>query len=90
MKGCTVTATRVHNLWELDVLGVGVTQSITADAAAETVRDYLDCLGIADADVMPINIVWHFGPRAEARAWPIVDARLADDIVGYDEDGLPT
>ena len=28
--------------------------------------------------------------RAELRALPVVDARAADDIIGYDEDGLPS
>lgn len=28
--------------------------------------------------------------RAELRDMPVADARTADDILGYDEDGLPT
>ncbi len=70
MKDYTVVATRVHDLWELDVPGVGVTQSITAGGAEEMVRDYLDCLGAADADTASITIVWHIAPE--------IDARIAD------------
>ena len=72
MKDYTVTATRVHGLWELDVPGVGITQSTTAGAAEEMVRDYLDCLGVAEADSAPITIVWHIAPEIDAR---IADAR---------------
>jgi predicted XRE-type DNA-binding protein len=72
MKEYTVTATRVHGLWELDVPGVGVTQSTTAGAAEEMVRDYLDCLGVPEADTVPIAIVWHIAPEIDAR---IADAR---------------
>ncbi|MCC3764851.1 type II toxin-antitoxin system VapB family antitoxin [Glycomyces sp. TRM65418] len=28
--------------------------------------------------------------RAEARSLPVLDSRASDDIIGYDEDGLPT
>jgi antitoxin VapB len=28
--------------------------------------------------------------RAEVRSLPVLDARASDDIIGYDEDGLPT
>ncbi|WP_335986877.1 hypothetical protein [Glycomyces sp. MUSA5-2] len=72
MKEYTVTATRVHGLWELDVPGVGVTQSTTAGGAEEMVRDYLDCLGVAEADTAPIAIVWHIAPEIDAR---IIEAR---------------
>lgn len=72
MKEYTVTATRVHGLWELDVPGVGVTQSTTAGGAEEMVRDYLDCLGVAEADTVPINLVWCIAPEIDAR---IVEAR---------------
>jgi DNA-directed RNA polymerase specialized sigma subunit len=72
MKHYTVTATRVHGLWELDVPGVGTTQSTTAGAAEEMIRDYLDCLGVAHADDVPITIAWHIAPEIDAR---IADAR---------------
>ncbi|WP_026922297.1 hypothetical protein [Glycomyces arizonensis] len=67
MKSYTVTATRVHGLWELDVPDVGITQSTTAGAAEEMVRDYLDCLGATDADIAPITIVWRIAPEIDAR-----------------------
>jgi len=104
MKHYTVTAKRVHDLWELDITGVGITQSTTARAAEEVIRDYLDCLGVADADSALISIDWHGGPegdarivdagasialRSELRELPVVDPRAVDDIIGYDEDGLP-
>ena len=72
MKDYTVTATRVHSLWELDVPGVGITQSTTAGAAEEMIRDYLDCLGVAEADTVPITIVWRIAPEIDAR---IAEAR---------------
>lgn len=68
MKEYTVTATRVHGRWELDVPGVGVTQSTTAGGAEEMVRDYLDCLGVAEADTAPIAIVWHIAPDSASRS----------------------
>jgi DNA-directed RNA polymerase specialized sigma subunit len=72
MKSYIVTATRVHSLWELDVPGIGITQSTTAGAAEEMVRDYLECLGVAEADTVPISIDWHIAPEIDAR---IADAR---------------
>lgn len=72
MKDYMVTATRVHGLWELDVPGVGVTQATTAGSAEEMIRDYLDCLGVPDADTAPVTIVWHIAPEIDAR---IADAR---------------
>lgn len=68
MKEHTVTATRVHGRGELDVPGVGVTQS-TAGGAEEMVRDYLDCLEVAEADTAPIAIVWHTAPDSASRSF---------------------
>lgn len=61
MREWRVVATRVQHLWELDVPGVGVTQSTSAWTAEEIVRDYLDCMGVVDADTAPITIVWQQG-----------------------------
>lgn len=49
-----------HHLWELDVPGVGVTQSTSA-WTAEVDCDYLDCMGVVHADTAPITIVWQQG-----------------------------
>jgi hypothetical protein len=81
MANYRVTARWAHGLWELEVLGVGVTQSATAEGAEEIVRDYLDCLGFTQADVAPITIAWN--------GTPVIDARTSEDIIGYDENGLP-
>jgi hypothetical protein len=67
---------------ELEVSGVGVTQSNTAGQAEEMVRDYLDCLGVAEADTVRIDFKW--------QAAPVIDSRSSDEIIGYDENGLPS
>jgi hypothetical protein len=82
MEKYEVVARWVHGLWELEVLGVGLTQSTTVGKAEETVRDYLDCLGIAEAHAVSISFEW--------QAAPVIDSRPSDELIGYDENGVPS
>jgi hypothetical protein len=82
MADYDVVSKWVHGLWELEIPGAGITQSPTAEGAEEVIRDYLDCLGFAEVDTASIAIEW--------QAVPVIDFRSSDEIIGYDENGLPS
>lgn len=52
----TVRAKRWGSYWELDIDGVGVTQSRTLATAERTVRDYLALDDHADADTAEVHV----------------------------------
>lgn len=69
-EGYRVTATRVGEVWELEVPGVGATRSASARGATGAVRRYLDRCGVPGAQAAPVDLVW--------RTVPEIDAQIAD------------
>lgn len=75
----TVTATRSHGMWELDVPGIGVTQAERPTEADEMIRDLIEIHTDADADEVDISIVWHVSDDIDARLDRIRAARAEAD-----------
>lgn len=61
--------------------GESITEAVTIAIQDRLMRQRRDRQRISD-EIMRI--------AADAASLPVLDARLADEILGYDEDGLPT